>query len=200
MEESKGLDLDQAMGSVGPGWGSLVWNAWELIRGAGGWVTSVREKWGCLRVYYILPTGISTKTHELLDELESHSENTCEVCGNPGTQYPPLNEDTRFLPEHQRRVKTTCPRHTMMRMEGMAWPEILHRASIERLARGIPELPPKAEDGLEPQLYLEEEPFEITEWKRKAGIRDEPDTSDWAVSWSLERDLEDEEGDDLLPF
>ncbi len=53
-------------------------------------VVQVKEKLGSLRFYVVgAPRGLSRKVDELIKETETKSEQTCEVCGKPGTSKQP---------------------------------------------------------------------------------------------------------------
>ena len=195
MEQRPGLDLDQALMSVGLGWSALVWSGWELIHDAGGVVTSVGRSNGLLRFYYLMPPAVPQVVYDALRVLEADSSYRCEICGGPGSPYP--NQDTtviHLLPA-LRDVRITCPDHTARRRAGEDWSEMV--AEIARMAEQTQDLLGLAESEPEPapRLYLEEEKFDLDTWRRLAGIEDNPDTSDWGVGWSVERDLEDEEED-----
>ena len=199
MEQRPGLDLDHALTSVGPGWSPLVWSGWDLIHDAGGVVTSVGRTNGLLRFYYLMPPAVPQVVYDTLRVLEADSSHRCEICGGPGSAYP--NQDTtviHLLPALQE-VRITCPDHTARRRAGDDWSEMVAEiARMEEQTHNLLNLV-ESEFESEPGHYLEEEKFDLETWRRLAGIKDEPDTCDWGVGWSVERDLEDEE-EDFLPF
>ena len=195
MEQRPGLDLDQALAAVGPGWSPLVWSGWELIHDAGGVMTSLGRQNGALRFFYLLPCGVPRVVDDRIGELESDSTYRCEICGSLGSPYP--NEDTEVIgllpPLHE--VRITCLWHTARRSAGEDWNEMVAEIARREL-RGADRLGLDPEP--EPQLYLEEEKFDLETWRRLAGIRDEPDSGDWGVGWSQDRDREDEDEEFLL--
>ena len=86
----RGYTLEQALASVGPGWGPLVRTAFRLVRGRVP-IVQVKEKYGTLRIYFsgygVLDDGVHTPVdvHTLEMALETASSHICELCGRPGT-------------------------------------------------------------------------------------------------------------------
>jgi len=88
----KGYSLEQALASVGPGWGPLVRTAFTLIEGLPTKVLQVKEKYGTLRMYFSDYGVFSKDKHSvdvdigtLEDVLDEASSHICELCGRPGT-------------------------------------------------------------------------------------------------------------------
>ena len=88
----RGYSLEQALASVGPGWGPLVRTAFTLIKGLPTKVVQVKEKYGTLRMYFSDYGVFSKDKHSvdvdigtLEDVLDVASSHICELCGRPGT-------------------------------------------------------------------------------------------------------------------
>lgn len=81
----RGPILDVGFFSVGEGWyGILKSLIEELIED--GWdkqICQVKEKYGGLRFY---TNGGGENHHKIINKYEEMSRETCEVCGEPGTQ------------------------------------------------------------------------------------------------------------------
>lgn len=78
-----GYSLDDALGSVGPGWEAIIRELWshkteDVI------VSQVKEKFGGLRVYYSSPADMLDDFDAALDIAEDAAERTCDTCGAPG--------------------------------------------------------------------------------------------------------------------
>lgn len=79
---------------VGKGWIGILTNAFKQIAEAFDKadadfsefsVAQIKEKFGTLRIYCgALDAGIADHVYKIIDEAESESERTCELCGNPG--------------------------------------------------------------------------------------------------------------------
>ena len=78
---NKGVTLESALLSVGPGWGDILRRLYAKLPKS-TYVTQVKEKYGSLRFY--IGSG-SNRTFDLIDAAERESETTCEACGSPGT-------------------------------------------------------------------------------------------------------------------
>ena len=77
---SKGVQLEDALLMVGPGWSDILRKLYAKLPKSTT-VTTVKEKFGSLRVY--IGSG-SDRTFDLCQKAEEESEITCEVCGKPG--------------------------------------------------------------------------------------------------------------------
>lgn len=93
---TKGIQLDVALLSVGPGWGDILRKLYAKLPKS-VCVTQVKEKYGSLRFY--IGWG-SNRTFDMIEAAEKESETTCEVCGEPGEII-----GTGWL-------KCRCPKHT----------------------------------------------------------------------------------------
>lgn len=91
-----GVPLDEAIQSVGPGWEHLVRAVYALLE-PGRIVSTVKEKWGGLRIY--TDTGTELEFN-VCDQAERRSLQTCEECGKPGK------------PGGKGWIKTFCLEHT----------------------------------------------------------------------------------------
>lgn len=76
----QGITRAAAKHMVGPGWGTLIDEAYDRLT-KGAIVTTVKEKYGTLRIY---ADGIDDKTWDFLCCLEDKSSRICERCGKPG--------------------------------------------------------------------------------------------------------------------
>ena len=79
------IDREAALKCVGPGWSSLIHEAYDMIdlhRPFGVSVSQVKEKYGSLRIYI---NGGGTILFDALDEILNKSTMTCEKCGKPGS-------------------------------------------------------------------------------------------------------------------
>ena len=98
-----GYSLDDALGSVGPGWEAIIRELWahksdKIV------VVQVKEKFGGLRVYYNETIDELKPISEFeiaLDAAEDTAERTCETCGAPGE----IVENSRGW------LKCGCPLH-----------------------------------------------------------------------------------------
>jgi hypothetical protein len=88
-----GYTLEEALGSVGPGWSGLVAAVHHRVTNAAGLIVQVKEKFGGLRVYYYPPdtTMMADVPHRSLAALERwerwierRSFTVCEGCGEHG--------------------------------------------------------------------------------------------------------------------
>lgn len=78
----EGYDLETGLKSVGPGWASLVRQAFEK-KFPDCLIVQVKEKFGGLRIYAEGPEWTPEYGHFLAD-LERQSFLICEQCGGPG--------------------------------------------------------------------------------------------------------------------
>lgn len=82
---ANGYTLEEAIGCVGPGWEHILRKLWAK-KPEGINVSTVKEKFGGLRVYYDALSDVDYNTFdEAVEEAENESELTCETCGKPGT-------------------------------------------------------------------------------------------------------------------
>jgi hypothetical protein len=77
---SKGIQLEDALLMVGPGWADILCRVYAKLPKTTT-VTTVKEKYGSLRIY--IENG-SDRTFDLIQMAEEESETTCELCGKPG--------------------------------------------------------------------------------------------------------------------
>jgi len=77
---SEGIQLENAVFMVGPGWSGILRKLYSKLPKSTT-VTTVKEKFGSLRVY--IGSG-SDRTFDLCQMAEEESETTCELCGKPG--------------------------------------------------------------------------------------------------------------------
>ena len=77
---TKGVQLEWALLSVGPGWAGILKELYAKLP-KDTYVTTVKEKLGGLRFY---TGGVSERTSNLIDKAEEQSEHTCEICGKEG--------------------------------------------------------------------------------------------------------------------
>jgi hypothetical protein len=70
---------------VGPGWHSIVNECLDRIEPLGAHITQVKEKFGGLRIYYHLVTGVTIDELDEIDHFiklaELEANVTCEECG-----------------------------------------------------------------------------------------------------------------------
>jgi len=106
--KNKHADICNTPYSIGEGWYDLVDQAFNQIKellenGAGSiTITEIKEKFGELRIYYILEDVHDTDAFavsQFITEAETLSTRTCEICGEPGK--------TRDLPY----IVTLCDKH-----------------------------------------------------------------------------------------
>lgn len=93
----EGIPLEAALESVGPGWSDIIRAVYTLLD-EDSIVTTVKEKFGGLRIYLA-----SEPEHiiALTDLAEGVSLRTCEECGAPGK------------PGGKFWIKTTCKEHAL---------------------------------------------------------------------------------------
>jgi hypothetical protein len=77
---TKGITVEQAKKMVGPGWASLIQDAYNMFPET-AFVTQVKEKFGELSIYV---NGLSLREMDKLDAITAKSTRICEVCGAPG--------------------------------------------------------------------------------------------------------------------
>lgn len=73
----------------GPGWEKILRKALNIIEQEiaksedpeSMFVTQIKEKWGTLRIYMSYETD---KISSVIERAEDKSEDTCEICGDPG--------------------------------------------------------------------------------------------------------------------
>jgi hypothetical protein len=78
---------EEAKRHVGPGWAALVDRAFAALDACGAdySVEQVKEKFGGLRIYYLLYDAPDDDAlHGLIAKIEEESRKTCEECGQPG--------------------------------------------------------------------------------------------------------------------
>lgn len=80
MTDEQGVSLENALQSVGPGWADLVKAVYALLE-PGRLVSTVKEKFGGLRIYTDVATDLEMS---VIDQAERRSLQTCEDCGRPG--------------------------------------------------------------------------------------------------------------------
>lgn len=72
----------------GDGWYDILDRALADMSEYDVLLTQVKEKWGQLRIYYVLITGQEgdlQDVDDIVDRAEWESQFTCEECGAPGT-------------------------------------------------------------------------------------------------------------------
>jgi hypothetical protein len=74
---------EEAAFAAGPGWASLAREAWDVVTGAGGRVTYVKEKFGELVVEF---EGAQT-VGDALEEIRDRSRRTCQGCSREGVLW-----------------------------------------------------------------------------------------------------------------
>ncbi|HET7275300.1 MAG TPA: hypothetical protein VFI91_08950 [Longimicrobiaceae bacterium] len=120
--KERGIELEAAILSVGPGWETLVKEAWHLVTGTRGKLNYIKEKFGSLSLFFSLGKSPPEVLHRIW-EIEKQSEKVCELCADPGEPYPiDIGPD---MPLSLRWIKTTCPAHTCARIEGAGWWDLL---------------------------------------------------------------------------
>lgn len=82
MTLNSGIELKDALGMVGEGWGNLIRRAYNL-KPHDTVITTVKEKFGGLRIYV---DSAPREYNDALEHLCDESVQICEVCGKPGTQ------------------------------------------------------------------------------------------------------------------
>lgn len=99
--------LEVGLAAVGAGWSQLVRKVYDTVdtfRATGHPVkiTTVKEKFGALRVYVDVPHTAPGKDDlsEALWSIERESTTVCEICGKPG----------QSMADHYR-VQTVCDEH-----------------------------------------------------------------------------------------
>mgnify|MGYP001270225930 CR=1 FL=1 len=87
----EGYTLDQALKSVGKGWGPLLLGLWGK-KAPDILVVQVKEKFGGLRVYFDTPPAAGdaevSRFSNAVTQAESASYRICELCGKPGWLRP----------------------------------------------------------------------------------------------------------------
>lgn len=83
-----GYDRELAKRSVGPGWASLVDEAFDYRdrKCPRGRFVQVKEKWGALVMYVEGPHKCVDGLFDFVDEIERRSTHVCEECGAPGVR------------------------------------------------------------------------------------------------------------------
>lgn len=85
----RAIPVEDHLTSVGPGWASLVEQAYNVVTLNGGYIWDVKEKWGQLRVAYAATSSpYSDDVHDAIWAIEMRSLKVCEVCGRTGKQRP----------------------------------------------------------------------------------------------------------------
>lgn len=79
--------LEEALASVGKGWGPIVEQLWRLCKAQNPPVAvlQVKEKFGGLRFYI---GGATEEVWDAITKGENESYKTCEDCGKPGEVRP----------------------------------------------------------------------------------------------------------------
>ena len=84
--EAAGISREEAKQMVGPGWGYLLDVLYAVTAGpVPVVVTTVKEKFGTLRVYY---DGGDRNFMDLVDALENVSAHLCDQCGKQAGRRP----------------------------------------------------------------------------------------------------------------
>lgn len=97
------MTLEAGKRFVGKGWHQLLDELWA-VKPAGVDVTTVKEKFGQLRIYFHCADGEEFRDFEAeVGRLEQQSSLVCEQCGAPG--------ELRKSSEKRWWVKTLCTRH-----------------------------------------------------------------------------------------
>jgi hypothetical protein len=80
----KSITREQALESVGPGWASLINEAYdEFDKDNAVFVSCVKEKYGGLRIY--IDEGNDYRhLGDVIDRVEQRSYHVCEDCGDHG--------------------------------------------------------------------------------------------------------------------
>lgn len=78
-----GYDRAMALASVGPGWASLINEAFDFLESKGNLVkvVQVKEKYAGLRIYL---DDVNDEVEKKIYDLEIKSFHICEKCGNEG--------------------------------------------------------------------------------------------------------------------
>jgi hypothetical protein len=96
--------MDKNAFECGAGWHPLIDPLVKRCEDLGGTIDQVKEKFGGLRFYYTEHGPASeelwTQFQDMVDEAESHSQSTCELCGARGV-----------LMSKASWYKTLCKRH-----------------------------------------------------------------------------------------
>lgn len=70
------------------GWATLYDPIIQEVMKLNGTILQVKEKFGCLRIYFMLPSDVCPDAKRRLSILAAKAEETsskvCEICGNPG--------------------------------------------------------------------------------------------------------------------
>lgn len=74
----------QIFRECGGGWEQLILPILEEADAASATITQVKEKFGCLRVYFDPGQADCDKLEDLIDAAELASAATCEMCGGVG--------------------------------------------------------------------------------------------------------------------
>jgi hypothetical protein len=68
----------------GPGWKTLIDPIVTRANEIGATITQIKEKFGCLRIYFDPGQADTDKLEDMIDKAELESATTCEMCGKPG--------------------------------------------------------------------------------------------------------------------
>lgn len=77
-------DNDNVFHECGPGWSGLVAPIVAHANEIGVTITQVKEKFGCLRVYFDPGQSDTDKLEDMIDAAELASATICEMCGAAG--------------------------------------------------------------------------------------------------------------------
>lgn len=93
----KGISLEAALNSVGPGWANLIKLAYSTFNILPFYVvvTCVKEKYGTLRLYVDIADysflrshsdAVADSLYDFIQALEDYSGTVCEQCSAPATR------------------------------------------------------------------------------------------------------------------
>jgi len=77
-------DNHQVFRENGPGWSALIDPIVTHANEIGVTITQIKEKFGCLRVYFDPGQADTDKLEDMIDKAELESATTCEMCGRAG--------------------------------------------------------------------------------------------------------------------